>query len=91
MEIKALKNNGVRVSLIAKILHKTEGVALSTTYYHLSDNRTAYDNQAKKIRHYQKQRIQERIKHLIDQGYNTGTIAKDWNIPLEVLNKIYTT
>lgn len=89
-EIKTLKNNGVRISFISKLLH-AEGLAISTAYYHLSDNRDAYCNKAKKIRAAQRNVIQNRMSKLIDQGYTTGDMAEDWNIPLKTLNRIYTT
>lgn len=88
--IKELKNGGVRISLIAKIL-EAEGMAMSAAYYHLSDNRKAYSNESKKKRVKQREYIQKRVSHLIDNfGMNTGQIAEEWRIDLATLNKIYT-
>ena len=86
--IKELKNNGVRISFISKLL-QAEGLALSAAYYHLSDNRQAYDNRAKKTRGLQKEYIRQSIVSLIDEGHTTLTIADMWNVPLKTLNKIY--
>ena len=83
-----MKAQGVRVSLIAKIL-KAEGRAKSLAYYHLSDNRDAYCNQVKKTKAFQRQRIQERIHLLIEEGYTTGMISVEWNVPLALINRIY--
>ena len=87
--IKELKANGVRLSFISKLL-EAEGHAKSLAYYHLSENRDGYDNKAKVIRLRQKELIRHKIAKLIDQGYTTGEISKDWNTPLAVVNKIYT-
>lgn len=86
--IKTLKEKGVSISFISKLLH-AEGLAVSTAYYHLSDNRDAYDNNAKVIRARQRENIQAKVARLIEKGWTTGQIARDWNIELGVLNKIY--
>ena len=86
--IKDLKNKGVRISFIARLL-QAEGLALSAAYYHLSDNRQAYDNYAKKSRAIQKEQIRNKIALLIDEGQNTEQIADSWNVPLKIVNKIY--
>ena len=88
--LKELKQNGVRISFISKIL-QAEGLAPSAAYYHLSDNRDAYCNTAKTIRKRQREKIQHKIGKLIDKGLCTGEISKDWGIDLKVINKIYTT
>lgn len=84
-DIKLLHKRGVRVSFLAKVL-QAEGLALSTTYYHLSKPKVMSDQVF-----YQKQHIKKRMAEMIDQGLNTGQIARDWNIELGTLNKIYTT
>lgn len=86
--IKELKSRGVRISFISKLL-QAEGLALSTAYYHLSDNRQAYENCAKKSRQIQREYIKQRIFNLIETGNTTGQIASDWNVPLKTINKLY--
>lgn len=89
-EIKSLKSKGVRIHLLARIIKADYGVSKSATYYHIGDN--DYSNQAKRIRQLQKEKIRERIYHLIEEeGKNTGQISREWNVPLKVLNRIYTT
>jgi hypothetical protein len=65
-------------------------VSKSTAYYHASDNRAAYDYQAKKQRQAERQKIKERIYGMIQEGLTTGDIASNWNMPLATVNKIYT-
>lgn len=86
--IKNLKDKGVRISFISKIL-EAEGMAKSLAYYHLSENQDSYNNKARGIRQRQKEHIQRKIADLIDEGYTTGEIARDWNVPLATVNKIY--
>ena len=88
--IKELKNKGVRIHFIAQLL-EAEGLAKSTAYYHLSENRQAYENEAKKNRANQRAYIQQRVAELIETGLNTAQIARDWNVPLATLNKLYIT
>lgn len=89
--IKHLKNNGVRISLISKVIATTYGVSPSTAYYHASDNRESYDYQARKIKEAQLQRTKQRIHDMIHgKGMTTGEIAAYWNMPLATVNKIYT-
>lgn len=90
-ELKTLRNNGVRIHLIAQIIEVEHDMSRSAVYYHLSENKQAYSNKAKKIRALQRGKIQRRISQLIEEGMNTGAIANDWNVPLKTLNKIYTT
>lgn len=89
-DLKKLKSRGVRVSLLAKVISLAEGVAISATYYHLSDNRDPYCNRAKKQRAAQREKVRQRIHTLIQEGYTTGEIAQEWNTDLALLNKIYT-
>jgi len=87
--IKFLKSSGIQLSLIAHTLAEAYGVSKSAAYYHCSDNRGSYDYQAKKIREAQKQAIRQRIHTLIENGYNTRQVAEEWNMPLSIVNKIY--
>lgn len=87
--IKFLKSSGIQLSLIAQTLAETYGVSKSIAYYHCSDNRDSYDYQAKKIKEAQKQLVRERIHNLIENGYNTQQVAEEWNMPLAIVNKIY--
>lgn len=88
--IKKLKRKGVRISFIAKVIHHGEGLSLSAVYYHLSDRRSAYDNNLRRHRVNQQTFIRQRIGELLSEGYTTGFIAEDWNVPLATINKIYT-
>lgn len=87
--IKHLKSNGVKLSLIAKVLHQSYGLSLSAAYYHLSDNQDSYNNTARKIRDAQLQKTKQKIYLLIQQGYTTSDIADEWNMELATVNKIY--
>lgn len=87
--IKFLKDNGVKLSLIAQIVSETYNVSVSIVYYHASENREAYEYSARKIKEAQTQKIKKRIYDMIEQGFNTGQIAKDWNMELATVNKIY--
>lgn len=88
--IKHLKNEGVRLSIIARVLNTSYGVSLSTAYYHASDNRECYDYTARKIREARLLKTKEKIYAMIQEGMTTGEIALNWNMPLATVNKIYT-
>ena len=87
--IKHLKENGVRISIIARVLKTSYGVSLSTAYYHCSDNRESYDYHARKVREARHQQIQQKICGMIKNGMTTQDIAIEWNMPLAQVNKIY--
>ena len=72
------------------MIEERYGVSKSTAYYHASDNREAYDNQARKVKELEMQKIKQRIFQLIEEGLNTGEISAEWNMPLAIVNKIYT-
>lgn len=73
-----LRQKGYTKAIIAKTVRQQCGVALSTTYYHL-DSLESVERAA----------LKEQIRSLIHQGFTTGQIAKEWQQPLEVINKIY--
>jgi hypothetical protein len=73
-----LYGQGYSKAIIARTVKQTCDVALSTTYYHLDQVEQA-ERMAKR----------EQIRLLIQQGYTTGLIAKEWNMPLEEVNKLY--
>lgn len=73
-----LRQKGYSKAIIAKTVRQHCGVALSTAYYHL-DQLEVVERAA----------LKEQIRGLIQQGYTTGEIAKEWEQPLEVINKIY--
>lgn len=87
--IKELRASGVRISLIANVLHQRYGVSISAAYYHLSENREAYDYQARKTKETQRIKTKERIYGMIAEGLNTKEIAEAWNMDLAIINKIY--
>jgi len=87
--IKHLRSSGVRLSIIANVLEAQYGVSKCVAYYHASDNREAYDNQARKMREAERQRAKQRIHGMIEEGLTTGDIAKFWNMPLKMVNDIY--
>lgn len=88
--IKELRQAGVSIATIASVLHKQYGMSVSAAYYHLSDNREAYDYQARKEKEAKIQKTKERIYAMIAEGLNTKQIAESWNMDLAVVNKIYT-
>lgn len=88
--IKHLKNEGVRLSIIARVLNASYGVSLSTAYYHASENRESYEYHARKIKEARLQKTKQKIYDMIQEGMTTGEIASYWNMPLATVNKIYT-
>lgn len=88
--IKELRASGVRISLIANVLHKQYSMSISAAYYHLSENRDSYDYQARKTKEAQTEQTKQRIYAMIAEGLNTAQIAKEWNMDLAMVNKIYT-
>jgi hypothetical protein len=78
--IKYLREEGYSTIVIARLAKQMYGIGLSTTYYHCQT--IDPDWGAKK-------KIQRTILMFINQGYTTGELAKKWNIPLAVLNKLY--
>jgi hypothetical protein len=87
--IKHLRSSGVRLSLIANTLESRYGVSKCVAYYHASDNREAYDNQARKQRELERQRAKQKIYGMIQEGLTTAQIANYWNMPLKMVNDIY--
>lgn len=87
--IKELRASGIRMSLIATVLHKQYGMSISAAYYHLSDNREAYDYQARKNKEAQLLKTKQAIYVKIAEGLNTQEIARLWNMDLAMVNKIY--
>lgn len=73
-----LRQLGYTKAIIAKTVRQQCNVALSTTYYHLDRLEVA-----------EKLAMREQIRTLIKQGMTTREIAKEWQQPLEVVNKIY--
>jgi hypothetical protein len=73
-----LYSKGVPTILIARTLQMLQGVALSTTYYHVD-----------KIEAEKRMLRRAQIVALIHKGYNTKQIADQWNMPLADVNKIY--
>ena len=77
------------MSLIAQVIQERYGVSKCTAYYHASENRDAYDGQARKAKQAELSRIKERIYTLLAEGMTTADVATDWNMPLATVNKIY--
>lgn len=76
--ISYLRGHKIPVIVIARALRELQGVALSTTYYHVSKNELS-DRMQKKAN----------IVCMIKQGYNTKQIADMLGESLEYINKIY--
>lgn len=87
--IKELRGQGVRISLIAQVLHKQYGMSISAAYYHLSENREAYDYQARKNKEIELAETKSKIYAMIAEGLNTRQIAQLWGRELSEINKIY--
>jgi hypothetical protein len=71
------------------VLHQHYQVSVSTAYYHLSDNRQAYEYEARKKRAEENERAKQVIRSMLKAGYTTGDIASLYNVPLVTVNKLY--
>lgn len=80
-EIHQLKNKGVRVSFIGRFAQAYYGVARSTVYRYVSDNRHWYNEKTR-------EQLLHHIQNLLCQGYTSKQIAMDIGEPLKRVNKL---
>lgn len=80
-EIALLKKNGVSNAFIGKFCEQYYGVARSTAYRYVSDNKSWYDEQTRK-----KQLV--RIQTGICNGLTSGEIAREMGQSVAFINKL---
>jgi hypothetical protein len=79
--IKHLKASGYQTITIARVCKSVHGVALSTTYYHV---RTL------KVEDWaERRRMRAKIRELLFNGLTTSDVAREWNMPLAEVNRLY--
>jgi hypothetical protein len=86
--LRILAEQGVRISFLAKVTRCAEGVALSTTYPHVSPNSVNYTYRVKRNRLRLKEYLKEQIREKVDAGNTTREISDEWGVPLGIVNKI---
>lgn len=89
--IKYLRSTGVSLPSIAKAVADKYGLSISVVYYHCSENRDAYEYEARIKKKNERLKTKEKIYSKIAEGYNTMQIAREWNMEVAMVNKIYTT